>query len=340
MLLLFREPKILNILFVGFIFLGLMACSQRTVPTSSGDKPSPPASFSWITSDKPQTAAINKLIMSPDNHLYAATNGDGILRSTDGGENWEFYNNSLSDTVIQCLACDSAGNLFAGTLHQGLFVLPSGQSTWIQTDLTGKAIYSLGINPEGKIFAGSADTVYRSIDSGQTWESLPTDIIDKPVICFLFFPGGRIFAGTYARGIITSRDSGLSWSSNLISQITIISLGSNSLNHILAGTMAQGGLISADEGQSWNLLTNGFGESAYQFVINSQGYVFCSGIGDGIRRSLNNGEDWEGINANLSDLYVYSLVLNQQEYLLAGTETGLIFKSNYSSRQRELPGID
>ena len=337
---LFRKPIILNILPVGFIFLCVLNCSQRTEPTSPGADPSPTGSFSWITTHKPQTAAINKLIKSPDNNLYAATNGDGILRSTDTGENWEFYNNSLSDTLIQCLACDSAGNLFAGTLHQGLFIQSSGQSSWMQTDLTGTAIYSLGVNPEGTIFAATADTVYRSIDSGQTWESLPTNLIDRPVICFFFFPGGRIFAGTYARGIITSNDSGLSWSSNPISQITILSLGSNALSHILAGTMAQGGLISKDDGLNWDLLTNGFGESAYQFILNSQGYVFCAGLGDGIRRSLNHGEDWERINANLSDLYVYSLVLDQQEYLLAGTETGQIFKSNYSSRQRELPGID
>jgi len=337
---LFRQLKLLNILPVGFIFLWVMTCSQRTEPTSPGTDPSPTGSFAWITTHKPQTTAINKLMKSSDNHLYAATNGDGILRSTDGGDNWEFYNNSLSDTLIQCLACDSAGNLFAGTLHQGLFVQPSGQSSWIQTDLAGTAIYSLGVNPEGTIFAGSADTVYRSIDFGQTWESLPTYLIDRPVICFLFFPGGRIFAGTYARGIITSDDSGLSWSSNLISQITILSLGSTALNCVLAGTMNQGGLISKDDGLSWDLLSNGFGESAYQFILNSQGYVFCAGIGDGIRRSLNHGEDWKCINANLSDLYVYSLVLDQQEYLLAGTETGQIFKSNYSSRQRELPGID
>jgi hypothetical protein len=337
---LFRKPKILNILFVGLIFLYIMTCSQRIEPTALGDNPSATDSFSWITTHKPQTAAINKLIKSPNHHLYAATNGDGILRSTDSGENWEFYNNSLSDTLIQDLACDSAGNLFAGTLHHGIFIQPVGQSAWIQTALSNMTIFSLGVNPEGIIYAGSADTVYRSSDSGQTWENLSTNLLDRPVICFLFFPGGHIFAGTYARGIITSNDSGTSWFSNIISQITILSLGSNAQNYIFAGTLSQGGLISKDNGLSWNILQNGFGESAYQFLTNLQDYIFCAGFGDGIRRSVDNGQSWETINTNLSDLYVHSLVLDQQEYLLAGTETGQIFKSNYSTKQQELPGID
>jgi photosystem II stability/assembly factor-like uncharacterized protein len=293
-----------------------------------------------MTTQKPSTAAINSLVKCRNNLLYAATNGNGILRSTTAGENWEFYNDGLSDSIIQCLACDSSGNIFAGTFHQGLFIQPVGQTVWMQTDLTGKTIHSLGANPEGIIFAGSADTVYRSLDYGQSWENLSTNLINRPVICFLFFSGGHIFAGTYAQGIIYSNDSGLSWSPNIISQITIISLGSNAIDHILVGTLTQGGLISRDNGQSWDVLQNGFGQSAYQFLKNSEGFIFCAGIGDGIRRSIDNGQNWEKINANLTDLYVYSLVLDQEEYLLAGTETGRIYKSNYTSKQRDLPGID
>lgn len=337
---LFLQRKTFKILISIFILLNLLDCSQRSEPTTPEDQPPPSGSFSWINAQKPPTAAINSLMKSRIDHLFAATNGDGILRSTDSGENWEFYNNGLSDSMIQCLACDSTGNIFAGTLHQGLFVQPVGQSAWIPTDLTGKTIYSLGVNPEGIIFASSADIVYRSTDSGQTWENLSTHLIDRPVICFLFFPGGHSFAGTYARGIIYSSDAGLSWSPNIISQITIISLGSNAINHILAGTLNQGGLISKDNGLSWNNLQNGFGESAYQFLTNSQDFIFCAGIGDGIRRSIDNGQSWGKINVNLSDLYVYSLALDHEEYLLAGTATGQIYKSNYTSRQRELPGID
>jgi photosystem II stability/assembly factor-like uncharacterized protein len=114
--------------------------------------------------------------------------------------------------------------------------------------------------------------------------------------------------------------------------MTILSLSQNQPGDILAGTLAQGGLRSHDGGETWENLKNGFGSMPYQFIRNSYGLMFCADYYEGVLFSPDDGTSWNRMNENLNDITVISLALDADEYLIAGTSRGKIFRTNYPTQ--------
>jgi hypothetical protein len=120
--------------------------------------------------------------------LYAGSinfiGGGGVYRSVNGGDTWEHI--GLTDNYVSSLALNSSGDLFAGTRgnqlsgNGGVFVLPSGQSEWINVN-HDELVTSIIINSEDKIYIGCSTLdwywggVRCSFDNGQTWEDISTE---------------------------------------------------------------------------------------------------------------------------------------------------------------------
>ena len=65
---------------------------------------------------------VNVLLVGADGDLFAGTNSDGVLRSTDDGETWQPANVGLSGGGVEALAVHpGTGQLFAGTGTGGVF---------------------------------------------------------------------------------------------------------------------------------------------------------------------------------------------------------------------------
>ena len=64
--------------------------------------------------------------------IYAGTQGDGVLRSSDYGETW--YPAGLSSQVVKSLAVSphDPGTIFAGVKPAGMFVSRDEGQTWIE----------------------------------------------------------------------------------------------------------------------------------------------------------------------------------------------------------------
>jgi ligand-binding sensor domain-containing protein len=155
-------------------------------------------------------------IESPDNNKYIGTSG-GIMTSFYGGSVWDVLQTiGLPLTSIYCLAADSSNNLFAGTLHDGVFESTDGGDFWTQVGINSPFIFytvkTMEIDNADRIFAGT-DTVgaYYSADMGTSWNRI-SSITGKGVTCFLVNRASGYFAGTLDRGIFMSTDRGLSWS--------------------------------------------------------------------------------------------------------------------------------
>ncbi|UCF62659.1 MAG: hypothetical protein JSW33_08680 [bacterium] len=320
------SPKIFWIL---FIIAFMLNCSRRTNPLGPEAPPSTPAEISWSQTSKPPTHSIEDLVKDQDGRIFAATDGDGILFSSDNGQSWDFINTGLPDTIVYSLCVDSQGNVYAGTADRGLFLLPATEQVWTPVALADSTIWELQTSPAGEIFASSTNHLYKREAGQLSWQTLNTGLTDRPVIAILFTLENQIMAGTYARGIITSKDEGLTWEQNIISGISIISLGQSLSGHILAGTVSQGGFRSDDAGETWMNLENGFGSSGYQFVKNSHGILFCADYYEGVLRSIDHGFSWKKVINNLTDISVYSLTFDAGEYLIAGTANGNIFRTTH-----------
>ncbi len=67
--------------------------------------------------------------------------GQGVYRSSDGGESWQLVNSGLGANKVLCFLMSDAngvGRIFAGTEGNGVFVL--NQNTWTSLDLPGQGV--------------------------------------------------------------------------------------------------------------------------------------------------------------------------------------------------------
>jgi ligand-binding sensor domain-containing protein len=327
--------KKLCTLFIPTVLI-LFSCSERSTPTGPVNGSKPPEKPSWIGAAKQDSAAINALIIGTGGKLYAATAGNGILISRDNGINWESFNAGLSDSIIECLAIDSSGIIWAGTHTKGLFRYSDSEKLWKSVSLYNQGVFSLGTGLHGRLFAATYHSIIHSDDEGHTWISQSSVNIDGQVLDFLFLESDTIFAGTLVNGIIRSDDNGEYWNQTVISQITIPSLIENNKGELLAGSLTQGGFISRNGGTTWEIMDGGFGGGAYQFIQNSSDYIYCCQYQEGIYRSTDSGFTWKLVNLDLTDLTVTSLCLDQEEHIIVGTYKGRIFRSNFSSTIHDL----
>lgn len=104
--------------------------------TPAGVFQSVDAGANWVLLDSPQRAS--ELAIDPVNpdRLIVVTEGNGIARSTDGGQTWSPINTGLGDVtqfVSVAIAPGGSGVVHAGSLNGGIFVSNNFGDTWFQT---------------------------------------------------------------------------------------------------------------------------------------------------------------------------------------------------------------
>ena len=150
--------------------------------------------------------------------LFAASNSDGILVSSDSGGIWTFVGNGLPNNDVSSMMADSR-NIFVGTGVHGIFISTDDGGSWnpANNNPTFGNIWSFAIIGSN-IFAGSySGGVYRANSSGSNW-TLSDSGITNPNVLRLIAAGTNLFAIcayslSYGGGIFVSTDTGNSWHS-------------------------------------------------------------------------------------------------------------------------------
>src|SRR5437868_14606040 len=115
--------------------------------------------------------------MHPSHRLYVGTIGEGLWRSTDGGETFvRACDGMFVEVHVRAIAVHprEPQTLFLGT-EQGLFRSTDGAGRWarVESPLNSRQIWSIALLPDDPnvILAGTCPSViYRSTDGGATWE--------------------------------------------------------------------------------------------------------------------------------------------------------------------------
>jgi hypothetical protein len=138
------------------------------------------------------------------NYVFAGTNSNGVLRSSDSGESWIPVNSGLPDSVSALSLAVSDNNIFAGT-SRGIFVSQSDGTTWSAAGSgvpAGDSVNSLAVS-NGVVFAGTALGVFYSANSGMNWTAFNTGFASVN-IASLAADGSTLFAAA-ADGTIWRR---------------------------------------------------------------------------------------------------------------------------------------
>jgi len=196
-----------------------------------------------------------------------------------------------------------------------LFSFGYTQDYWESIYSSEEPIYRIEGNSENVLFLGKLGGLYKSIDSGYTWENILSN-------------GGRYFEIDYNDNLYCSpppmffsSNYGDNWLSLNYPGLEISYIFSDSQNNIFSGFL--GGIYkSGDNGLNWVLvLSLSSSEVVNSIVENSNGELFAGTTnftgGGGVYRSLDNGDNWEFIGLEYE--YISSLSINSNGEIFAGS---------------------
>ena len=210
--------------------------------------------------------------------VYAATddffnsNTRGVYKTIDGGANWTLRKTGMVNTGILSLAIDpvSPTILYAGTNGGPVYKTVDGADNWTPTPTPPFSPIAMAVDPftHTTVYAAEASSsggVFRSTDSGASWQSVSFNqtgaflrsLSVSPVTPGLIYTEG-------SQGTFKSTNGGDTWSlvqslTNLSGKIVFDPVNASTL-YFLTNNLSsfnQGLLKSTDGGQTWVLMNKG-----------------------------------------------------------------------------------
>ena len=165
-------------------------------------------------------------------HTTNTPGGEGVLKSTDGGQTWQRINNGITNLYVGTLFMhpEDPDILLAGTGNNafpdgsGVFLTTDGGENWDKVLEEGVQSVEFAVSNPSIAYAGNPGFIFKSTDGGKNWQStlqrsvtnvgwgapgveagFPIDFQVDPV------NPDRIFANNYGGGNFMSADGGISW---------------------------------------------------------------------------------------------------------------------------------
>ena len=313
---------IFQILFFLFFF---------EIITGFSDRSSFSQSDFWQQTNGPTGGTVYSLAVNSSGDIFAGTQGSGIFRSTDNGENW--IQLGLAEEWIQTMTCLPNGDILAGGSH-GVYRSQNNGLTWEQILFIDTTVRALAFNAKGYIFAGSNvndfpsndGRLFRSTDNGATWIRTETGLRGHGVSSILCY-NGEILAGTFTEtvgaGVYRSTNDGDSWQQTSLTN-TILNSLINAAGVIFAGTW-NGVFRSDDGGDSWQQINEGLTDTTILCLAGSStGAVFASTYG-GVFRLIDT--VWTPIDEGLTTRHILNLAINADDDIFAASDGDGIYRS-------------
>jgi hypothetical protein len=266
---------------------------------------------------------------------------NGMFRLADS--EWTYVSPGVGFPLVNALMFLKNGTLIAATSN-GMFSTVDGGAHWNVYGLVAQCVYTVAENANGELFAGTDQGISSTSDNGATWIDRDTGL-HAEVASMAICSDGKIFVGTFGRGMYRSTDNGNTWmSDNHGLPVTYfmgtgnVPIDSNLDVHANSVTTGSDGTIfgsffdqegdedfeygmysSTDGGDSWSL----FSESAYQVAIDSQGTYYAGDLYfmDGVYRSTDKGVTWSA--TGLVGESIDCITVNQRGDIFAGTDIGV-----------------
>lgn len=301
----------------------------------------------WDKSTGPYGGRVDKLIKSNKGLLIAVSSSVGITSiSTNNGLNWTTTDLGLSLPMVDYIAADSNGIIYASGYISGLdyeFIKSTDQGRiWEDARIYpfNHGVGYIFIDPKNTMYIENAGVgMVRSSDDGISRKK----VFENAFECMAYSPhNGYLFAITNS-SIYRSTDDGLSW------HLLRIYDGGYGINVLTNGNVVvhvdtdptnfynSYFIISTDNGSTWIKSNNG---NTFDRRGHSQGTVeldngeVITNIGQDLYYSINDGLNWEKIEYTvpekiLKERFIFeSIVKLDSSDLMTATEYGIFVSSD------------
>jgi len=180
------------------------------------------AGLNWVTKNNGVGTGrpIYDIVVDPTDSqiLFAATDGNYIMRSIDGAESWTRQRSGFAIRDFYVLAVHPSHNniIYAGAVTAGIYRSNDGGDSWINisSDLKNPAIRSIVLDPADTniVILGTSGGVYKNTNVGDNWLTLENELTANNLTTLIANPNNLdiLFAGT-SDGVFKSSDNGVTW---------------------------------------------------------------------------------------------------------------------------------
>lgn len=262
-------------------------------------------------------------LLSIDGRLIAGGTG-GIAYSPDGGISWQKaeIQDGVDAVLALAVSSHSAHNktLLAATLENGILRSDDSGQNWYQVNsgLENLEITALTWTVDDNALAGTTNGICHSSNSGQSWH-ITQGSTGYEVGALTYLPGGTALAALESGGLLSSSDSGITWSEleDMPANIAGSAFSVTKEGTLLWGTLGNGILRSTDNGHNWQQVHE---STVLSFAAN--GNTLYAGHGDGLSVSVDDGVTWISLPyPPIHDLR--QIVIVDKQPLLIGAYAGL-----------------
>jgi photosystem II stability/assembly factor-like uncharacterized protein len=241
----------------------------------------------------PYGGNLGDIVFTSDGQIFVSafySEGKGIYKSTDNGLNWQLLPPIYGYNEFFALGISRDDILFAGSNGAGIFRSTDRGDSWEKlTTYTSYECWAIEFNDSGYVFAGDGDWggLYKSTNNGDNWQQILPNTVQP--ISLEIDSNQVIYVGTYT-DLLKSTDNGISFTSiySGLPNVEISTIQTNQQNELFVGT----------------------------------GYTSA---GNGIYFSDDGGMNWH--QRGLQGQIVYSITIDKNENLYAGTQQNGVYKS-------------
>jgi photosystem II stability/assembly factor-like uncharacterized protein len=260
---------------------------------------------------------------------YALSEGPGVYRSNNFGNNWTCVNYGLPNTVITNLIAHNS-YIFAGT-YGGVFRLPQAGASWtaVNNGLSNSPINCFA-EKDSLLFIGTNAGCYVSSNNGNSWNSLNNDLNGSSNLGATYSilnTGSQIYAvfstGIYILGGINYDE----WF-----YIGMANQYANKLTYKDGYLYASafGGVFRYNNSpNNWTIMNNGLTNLQIKSLASSTTHIYAGTL-SGLYVSSDNGNSWSLSNNGLDSLYTIQSILCLDSSVYATTKNDGVYKSNDS----------
>ncbi|MEQ9105738.1 MAG: SdrD B-like domain-containing protein [Rhodothermales bacterium] len=228
-------------------------------------------------------AAIQDIVATPNGSaIYVGTFGDGVWRSTDGGENWSKY--KLGTNTVNDLDLDLNNNLlYAAVEGKVMFIdLGTGTTGTVAGDPFNDQVLSLVYDENtNRLIAASAGAGAWKYEAG-SWTDVSAGLPIGKINTMLQTPAGAVLAGTNSDGVYVFGGGGWFQYGMGLDSEPIESLGLGGNGEILAGARESGAYYFNQVSFEWESIGNLPIFTVASMTAGAQGEVYAGAPGEGI----------------------------------------------------------
>jgi len=320
------------------------APSTLYAAASDGVSKSVDGAGSWSSASRGMLAATAESLAVDGSTVYAGTDSAGVFRSSDGGVRWILARGGMTGgDLVASLAADSlaTGALYAGTLGGGVYKTTTEGARWVPVNigLTERDVRSVAVDRAGRVYAGTDDGVFESLDGGRHWRRVLHPYVGWVVSVVATDPTlpDVVYAAGWYDAVYKSTDGGATWAltDDGIGDATQLALAVDPSDpHVLyLGAFCENPgercvYKSSDGGASWHPMDAGVsrtGVDALAIDPNDPSIVYAGTLDSGVYGSSDGGDSWLRFNLGLWNHAVNAIAVDSAGTVYAATDGSGVF---------------